>query len=207
MLLADRARATLKEEEIQTKCPQNKYTYYTHKCTHIESVRNIKCLEVFMCISTETQDFICANINIFFNTKNKLVKLYFKICFHFDIFLQHCQWSSAVNNKTLKSKGVKTFNRHCAKRAHRPWCSTYPINADLGIWVAGCQVFFRRWSGALGGVSIAHTLKSTLRFFPTIHIFALKGTIHCAAWTLTGTAREKFWKINTSLHLMKNVLT
>lgn len=129
-----------------------------------------------------------------------------KICFHLIlVFLEHCQWFSAVNNKTLTSKGVKSFYRYCAKRAQRSWCRTYPINADLGIWVARCQVCFGRWGGALGGVSIALARKSTFRFFPTLHIIALKGTLRCAAWTLTGTAREKFWEINALLHLMKNV--
>lgn len=166
-----------------------------------------------MCISTETKDIIWASIKIFFNAKvktnwsNCILVIKPKIRFHLiHVFLEHCRWFSAVNNKTLTSKGVKSFYRYCAKRAHRSCWRTYPINADLGIWVARCQVCFRSWGGALGGDSIALALKSAFRFIPTLHITALKGTIWCAAWTLTGTAREKFWEMNALFHLMKNVL-
>lgn len=164
-----------------------------------------------MCISTETKDIIWANIKILFNANTNwshcILVIKPKIRFHLIlVFLEHCQWFSAVNNKTLTSKRVKSFYRYCAKWAHRSWSRTYPINADLGIWVARCQVCFGRWGGALGGVSIALALKSTFRFIPTLHITALKGTFWCAAWTLTGTAREKFWEMNALFHLTNDTV-
>ncbi len=103
----------------------------------------------------------------------------------------------------VNSKGQKHSIGAEQNGAHSSWCSTYPIKADLGICVAGCKVFFRCWGGALGNVPIAYALKSTLRLVPAFHIADFKGALWCAAWTLTGTAREKYKKkINALLHLM-----
>lgn len=64
---------------------------------------------------------------------------------------------------------------------------SHPVEADLGLSVAGGEVGLGLRRGALGASSVAHALVSTLRLLPALLIAALVGAAACAARTLAGT--------------------
>lgn len=75
---------------------------------------------------------------------------------------------------------------------------THPVQADLRVPVAGREVGFGLWGGALGRGAVTHALMSTLRLLATLLVPALVGALGPAAGALTRTAHTQH--INTFWH-------
>lgn len=69
--------------------------------------------------------------------------------------------------------------------------SSYPVEADLRLLVAGGEVGLGLRRGALGAHSVAHSLVRALRLLPALLIAPLVGALACAARTLAGTNRAR----------------
>ena len=64
---------------------------------------------------------------------------------------------------------------------------THPVEADLSLSMAGCEVSLGLRRGALGTDAITHALVSALRLLSALLITTLVGTVRCTTRTLAGT--------------------
>lgn len=82
-----------------------------------------------------------------------------------------------VATKTKFSPGARTS-------------ATHPVEADLGLAVAGGEVGLGLGRGALGGDAVAHALVSALRLVSALLVTTLVSALCGATRTLAGTAGE-----------------
>lgn len=72
--------------------------------------------------------------------------------------------------------------------------ATHPVEADLGLSVAGREVGLGLRCGALRADPVTHALVSALRLLSTLLITTLVGALSGTTGTLTGTVgKRRVW--------------